>query len=184
MLNNKGNTKLIAVDLKNEGVVAVIPASELTTTTTEHSGLKITWSLSNDIEAEASRKRTPLTYAIKAIKEGLHSRYNALYNYYKGYKIDPDTLEELKRYRLVNERGQITSLFHYEVKEGVLTLYVMYNPLYCRENCDFKRLKGCKRFLEADSEEDFFGDYYEFDMDEFIAKSVDELVEGCECELS
>ncbi|RLI74342.1 hypothetical protein DRO97_06045 [Archaeoglobales archaeon] len=137
------------------------------------------------------RELMPVIFAIKVAKTNDFKYLRALEKIEKNNdlsEIDEDVIDNLtKNYILIKNMSkpgepiELASKFWYiiDTKNKKIKIYVAYNTLFCRYACD--SIYGCNLFFKAirDNELRWFGNIYEFSIDDFERSSVEELVGRC-----
>lgn len=129
----------------------------------------------------------PVVFAVTVVKNNRYEYIDAVNKLLNNKKdISGQVLRDLVKYKIVyydetNDEVKLLSWFKDErdTINGKIRIYVAYNTDFCRMYCS--NAPGCSKFLKAftKNETKWFGNVFEFNIDEFIENSTEELIGKC-----
>jgi len=128
-----------------------------------------------------SNEMLPVILALSVAKNNRLEYYDALYKIMRGQRVeDHRILSDLIKYKVAykdefTNEIKLLAWFEHRLENGKVKGIVAYNSKFCRMFCS--SLQSCPLF--TDDETKWFGNVFEFDVEEFEKNSVEELVGKC-----
>jgi len=129
-----------------------------------------------------SNEMLPIILAVSVAKNNRIEYYDALYRLMNGRKVENEQiLNDLAKYKVIyrdafTDEISLLAWFEHKFENGKVKITVAYNDKFCRTFCS--SVSTCPLFKNQTGQT-WFGNVFEFTIEEFERNTVDELIGKC-----